>query len=239
MKGAGGKHDRVSPHHSQSDSLLTDVLYFQTFDSCPDFDFEPCYWIFAQQAGLDPVAAQMIHAAFDRMPQTFPAALSALAAVEDAMQPVGMVFPRALIPTLKKLAKIAEVVAAVVPEASSAGPARLATQPGGHEFDVAVSFAGSERTQAETLAAILKKQASRFFTTRITPTSSGARTVALDRIYVNDAGAKRRRRKAQGWPPRRAATRENYEESAPDNFEIIGEPHSDAMRPRSATLRAE
>lgn len=169
-----------------ADHLLTNVLHFETFDSCPDFDFEPCYWTFAPQAGPDPVAAQMIHAAFDRMPQTFPAALSALAAVEDAMQPAGMAFPRALRPTLKKLIKIADVVAAKALQAPSARPA---IPLGGYEFDVAVSFAGSERAQAENLAAILKKAGVKVFYDKDHPDKLWGEdmTVALDRIYGKDA----------------------------------------------------
>lgn len=168
-----------------ADHLLTDILNFETFDSCPGFDFEPCYWTFAPQAGLDPVAAQMIHAAFDRMPQTFPAALSTLAAAEDAMKPVGMAFPRALVPTLKKLARIAEVVAAVMPGDSAARPARPAAQLSSYEFDVAVSFAGSERAQAEKLAAILKNVGVKVFYDKDHPDKLWGEdmTVALDRVY--------------------------------------------------------
>lgn len=172
-----------------ADHLLVDVLNFEAFDSCPDFDFEPCYWTFSPQAGLDPVAAQMIHAAFDRLPQTFPAALAALAAVEEAMQPVGMAFPRALVPTLKKLAKIAGVVAAAAPHSPSAGPARPAPVPVGFKYDVALSFAGSDRPQAEALATTLKKAGLEVFYDKDHPEKLWGEdmTVALDRVYGKES----------------------------------------------------
>lgn len=133
-----------------AEHLITSVLNLESFDSCPHFDFEPCFWTFTPQRQLNPVAAQMIHETFDKFPSTFPAGLAALAAAEEAMRPTGMQFPPALVPTLKRFAKFADAVGKSQKQATST------TRRDGHEFDVALSFAGSERPQAEQLATAIR-----------------------------------------------------------------------------------
>jgi hypothetical protein len=134
-----------------ADHLITSVLNLESFDSCPHFDFEPCFWTLTPQRQLNPIAAQMIHESFDKLPWSFPAGLAALAATEEALRPTGMQFPPALVPMLKRFMKVADAAVKIQKGAAST------TQGGGHEFDVALSFASSERPLAEELATTIRK----------------------------------------------------------------------------------
>jgi hypothetical protein len=183
--------------------LLADVLGFRMFKSCPDFDFEPCFWTFTPQAhSIDPVASQMIHASFDGMPQTFPSGLAALAAVEDAMRPVGMEFPSDSGRILKrKLDKIATLTAAPLPaaktlkaelldafkiaETAATTPRSRPTPSANLEFDIAISFAGAQREVAEKLARLATAKDIRVFYDKDHAAELWGEdlTVKLDEIY--------------------------------------------------------
>ena len=176
--------------------LLADVLGFRTFESCPELDFDPCFWTFAPQGrAMDPAAAQMMHGTFDNMSQTFPAGLAALAAAEGAMRPVGMEFRgasgRVLKRKLLKLFKDAEAVAAgprPVPPPAAPATALLASRDP-FEFDVAVSFAGAQREVAEKLARMATAKDIRVFYDRDHAANLWGEdlTVKLDEVYREKA----------------------------------------------------
>ncbi len=95
-----------------TERLLTDILHLGTFEACPAFGFEPCFWTFTRQdAEMDVFAAQFMHESIDRLRSAFAPGLSALAAAEAAMKPAGLSFELSLVPTLKRLLKTAEVIA--------------------------------------------------------------------------------------------------------------------------------
>jgi TIR domain len=165
-----------------ADHLITSVLSLESFDSCPHFDFESCFWTFTPQE-FDPIAAQMIHDTFDKLPWNFPAGLAALAAAEEAMGPAGMQFPPALVPTLKRLFKVAEKFSAIPRPKDSPVAKEL------ESFDVAVSFGQPERHLAEKLARLVGDAGFKVFYDKDHVAALWGRdpTVVLDEIYREKA----------------------------------------------------
>lgn len=178
------RHVHIAPNvRYDMAHLMADVLELEFFEECPHFDFEPCFWLLTPRGrGFDPVAASMIHEGFDRLPRIVAEGLAALADTEVALHSVKLGFPHSPRRVLRKLVKTAEALA------STGTPPQ--SQPGnGFEFDVALSFAGSERHLAEELARLLKQAQITVFYDKDHAAKLWGKdlTVVLDEVYRKKA----------------------------------------------------
>ena len=134
----------------------------QEFKDCPEFDFEPCYYRTLQLVASDdnPFSGNVewAHPTFDVHDKQFSPAIEHLLAANTAVEAVGMTF----LPFEKPAARMrADIASNVVKPAKPAKPAKAATGGGlalglPDNFDVAISFAGTERAEAEKLADIIR-----------------------------------------------------------------------------------
>lgn len=142
------------PKHPPLSVELRGVFNFlriSEFGQCPEFDFEPCSWRYIEyQVRGDSVFdsnAAAAHGYFDAHRQNFSLGIKALLAAQATMERVGMGFlPSFARPEVRRTQEIARRVVTNRP-----GPIvpALSENP---NFDVAISFAGTERKCAEELA---------------------------------------------------------------------------------------
>lgn len=126
-------------------------LRINDFHECPQFDFEPCSWwhIKYRQHGRFPLDsnAESAYRYFDAHQQDFTPGIKALLSAQAIMEEVGMGFlPSFAQPEIRRKQEIAR---RITPSQSSKVPAAVTTAA---NFDVAISFAGTERNFAEELA---------------------------------------------------------------------------------------
>lgn len=139
------------PKHPPLSIELRSVFSFlglKEFRECPEFDFEPCSWRhfeFRQRGdSLFDSNADAAHRCFDSHQQNFSAGVRALVTSQATMEKVGMGFlPSFAQPAVRRTEEIQRRISA--PNKSSP------TKPA-ETFDVAISFAGTERKLAEELA---------------------------------------------------------------------------------------
>jgi hypothetical protein len=151
------------PKHPPLSSELRSLfkhLGLHEFTECPEFDFEPCFFRTLQFVprgdnfwGGNVDAA---HRAFDAHDKQFSSALESLLAANSAVEAVGLTF----LPFEKPAARMRVDIASNVsrpskPIARPTGKTPAATALP-DSFDVAISFAGSERSHAEKLAEIVR-----------------------------------------------------------------------------------
>lgn len=143
------------PKHSPLSSELQGVFHFlgmQNFGQCPEYDFEPCYWrsiaFVSRGYGLIDSNAEVAHRWFDAHAQYFSPGIQKLLTANAEIEKAGLSF----LPFPKPQDRIkSDIEKRVVrPETSTA-------KPDLSHFDVAISFAGTERYHAETLANILRE----------------------------------------------------------------------------------
>jgi TIR domain len=141
------------PKHPPLSAELEAALVFlglRPFGSCPEFDFEPCYSRFAPfEIRSDSVwdsNAQYVHAHFDAHAGKFSKGIELLLDAQTAVEVFGL---RSLsLPASAEQRSIAEIERRVlVPRGRARRPNKTL------RFDVAISFAGTERPLAEQLAA--------------------------------------------------------------------------------------
>jgi hypothetical protein len=119
-------------------------LGLQDFKSCPEFDFEPCYWRFIsyQRHGDTPFDsnAHFANQGFDAHAEHFSPGLELLLDTHKLLQPFGMSFLKVQTPK------------PAVPPAPAPTPEPKRTAALDEDFDIAISFAGPQRPLAEELA---------------------------------------------------------------------------------------
>ncbi len=141
------------PSHPPLSVELRSVFNFlriSEFRQCPEFGFEPCSWrhIEFQERGDDIFNsnADAAHRYFDAHQQNFAPGIKALLAAQATMERVGMGFlPSFARPEMRRAQEIAGRVLTSRPEP-------IAARRENPNFDVAISFAGTERNYAEELA---------------------------------------------------------------------------------------
>jgi hypothetical protein len=141
-------------------------LGLQEFHSCPEFDFEPCFFStlrFVQ--GEDRFYdgnVEHAHRGLDTLATRFSPGIESLLAANAAVENVGMPFLPLVHPAERMRADIAtKVIRPAKPAtAKSAGTAGTPLIP--DNFDVAISFAGTEREHALKLAEQLRDAGYRF-----------------------------------------------------------------------------
>lgn len=152
------------PKHLPLSVELQGVFSFlgiKSFNSCPEFDFEPCYWRHIEyiQRGDSPFDsnADMAHRMFEAHQQYFSPGIKALLASNSTMERVGMGFLRPLSkPEIRLEQEISRRLSVQSDSRLSAGHEDL-------NFDVAISFAGTERKYAEELATRLRSAGFKVF----------------------------------------------------------------------------
>lgn len=145
------------PKHSPLSIEIQSVFKFlgiKEFSKCPQFDFDPCYWRFIQfrQIGNSHFDSNVgdAHRYFDSHQGNFTPGIKALLAAQEAMEGVGMGFlPSFEQPEKRRTQEITRRI--VVPQ-----NAKVSTPNEPQNFDVAISFAGSERMYAEQIATKVK-----------------------------------------------------------------------------------
>ena len=153
------------PKHPPLSSELRSVfkyLELRQFAQCPEFDFEPCYFRtlrFINQ-GNNSFSGNVdyAHRAFDAHATQFSPAIESLLAANAAAETAGMTFLAIDKPADRMRSDIAAHVmrpakSAAVPKREKSSPPVVALPD---SFDVAISYAGTERPQAEELAKLVR-----------------------------------------------------------------------------------
>ena len=156
-------------------------LELHEFQQCPYFDFEPCYYRFfpfqKRSESFFDSNAEFVHRSFDKHGNTFSLGTENLLSVDGLLRPFGFEF----LPMAKDRSDISRPV---TPSRSQPVPSESSEMPK-FDFDVAVSFAGSERTQAERLALLVKDAGFKVFYDSFYPEQLWGKdlVVLFDEIY--------------------------------------------------------
>ena len=150
------KHPPVS---AEMDAVFK-FLGVKTFRECPEFDFEECYFRFIpflQRRELDPFGgnAQIAHNYFDSHQQRFAPGVEQLLSANAIIEKSGLKLLPIAEPKTRHSREISRrVIQPVKPTpAKSRGAVSETTEL---QFDVAVSFAGTSRAEAEKLAKLVR-----------------------------------------------------------------------------------
>ena len=147
------------PKHLPVSSELHSAFSYiglKAFDDCPEFDFEGRYFSTLRLEAHDDAPwngnVEYAHRCFDAHQAQFSPAIENLLAANAAVEAVGMAF----LPFEKASARMHANIASNVVRAGKPKPAAApSTLP--DSFDVAISFAGTERGEAEKLAGIVRE----------------------------------------------------------------------------------
>ena len=152
----GPKH----PPLSSEMSAVFKYLGLSKSPQCPEFDFEPCYHrtpVFEEHGGgLFDSNTEFAYGCFDAHAVQFSPALESLLTANSTMEAAGMSFLPIPRPAERNTVDIVKQIAQPAarkptkPETMAFDAAMPST------FDVAISFAGTERSLAEQLAKILR-----------------------------------------------------------------------------------
>ena len=143
------KHSPLSPEFDAGIGYLR----IRTFEECPCFDFEPCYWNFVpfDQRGSSAFDsnAEAVHKWFDAHEHNFSQGINSLLSAQSFIDKYDMYFlpidQKELIRTDTQIKR--NIKRSVKP---------LKRQDKIYDFDVSISFAGTERSQAEALASSVR-----------------------------------------------------------------------------------
>lgn len=131
-------------------------LGISQFSECPENGFDPCFWkhIQFQQHGDSPFDsnAESAHRWFDAHSNNFSKAIKSLITAQAIVEKFGMSF----LPFIEAAARQSQEIDQHTEREAKGTPPKTGTHAG--LFDVAFSFAGTERTQAEELAEKIRAQ---------------------------------------------------------------------------------
>jgi hypothetical protein len=155
------------PKHSPSSEITSVFKYLglREFKNCPEFDFDPCFFrtLRFEQRGNGPWDSnvEFAHRSFDALATQFSPGVESLLAANAAIEAVGMTFLPIGKPAERMRADIANKVtrpakSAVVGRPQSVQGTERAASQIPDSFDVAISFAGTERESALKLAENLR-----------------------------------------------------------------------------------
>ncbi len=143
------------PKHLPLSSDIRSVFNFigiDTFSECPEFNFEECFWKGIPYQSYSDRAfdsnANESHAAFDGHQQNFSLGIKALLQANAGIENFGMVF----LPIAKREVRVQENIRQRIAQPTTTKK----ELKGNFEFDVAISFAGTERQYAEKMAEKLR-----------------------------------------------------------------------------------
>jgi hypothetical protein len=154
------------PKHLPLSSEMTSVFKYlglRKFKDCPEFEFDPCFFrtLRFEQRGNDMLGnnTEFAHRSFNSLAAQFSPGIESLLAANAAIETVGMTFLPITKPAERMRADIATKVvrpATAVVQPRFASSNERAGAPIPDSFDVAISFAGTERESALKLAEILR-----------------------------------------------------------------------------------
>jgi hypothetical protein len=153
-------HPKHQPLSSELQGLFT-YLGLRQFDSCPEFDFEPCFFrsVRFESRGDSRFDSnvEFAHRAFDLHATQFSPAIQKLLSANALIEQVGFPFLIQASPKDRLGADIEHKTTRprprqVASKASSRPAASAVTSTTPESFDVAISFAGTERAYAKQLA---------------------------------------------------------------------------------------
>lgn len=133
-------------------------LGLSEFRDCPEFDFEPCFFrtlrFIPREQDMWGENVSRAHGAFDAHTSQFSPGVESLLAANAAMETVGMSFLRLEGPAERMKADIATKVIRPAKSGTIRTSTKMSTSTSAipDSFDVAISFAGSEREHAQQLA---------------------------------------------------------------------------------------
>jgi hypothetical protein len=155
------------PKHPPLSSDLSSVFRYLTlkeFEQCPEFDFEPChYWTLRYQEhgeGIFENNTESAHRCFDAHAAHFASGIENLLASNAAVERVGMGFLPGPEPAERMKLDLSASVLRPAQNARKSRTAPDAVQSAAGMpdlFDVAISFAGPERDQADRLAELVRE----------------------------------------------------------------------------------
>ena len=156
-------------------------LELREFQQCPYFDFEPCYYRFfpfqERSESFFDSNAEYVHRSFDRHHDAFSLGTENLLRVDGLLRPFGFEF----LPQDKDRPGISRPTTTSYRQPMRSEPSEMPK----FDFDVAVSFAGTERTHAERLASLVKDAGFKVFYDSFYPEQLWGKdlVVFFDEIY--------------------------------------------------------
>ena len=175
------------PLSDEIESALQFLGGFASFPECPEFEFEPCRWRWYEfvpdENNVWNSSAGYVQGFFEAHVTRFASGLSGLLRSRAAMLPFGM----SLLPAARTGTTVPRVVAPVRP-----GPVPSCPRPGGkagYKYDVALSFAGTERPLAEKLATLVREAGAEVFYDEFYPEHLWGKDLAtyFDRVYRKES----------------------------------------------------
>ena len=144
-----------SPKHLPLSSEIQSIFQFlniNDFEQCPEFEFEPCHWrsIAFEDRGdrIFDSNANTAHGWFDSHAQNFSNGIQKLLSANAEIEKTGLTF----LPFQKPLERLNIDIEKRITRPKSSTKSTDTTK-----FDVAISFAGTEREYAEKLATTVKE----------------------------------------------------------------------------------
>jgi hypothetical protein len=172
------------PLSSELESVFA-FLKLQQFTECPEFDFEPCHWrsmAFEQRGdSYFDSNVEFAHRCFDAHATNFSQGVEKLLTANTEIEEAGLTLLPFAAPTVRLTADI---------KRRTIQPSRAAPSPlSPSTFDVAISFAGTERELAEKLADRLRAAGIAVFYDNFYPEQLWGKnlTAFLDQIYRKSA----------------------------------------------------
>lgn len=180
------------PKHPPLSSEMSSVFSYlglREFRDCPEFGFEPCHYrtlLFEQRSdGPFDNNIEHAHGAFDAHATRFSPAIEKLLVANSNIEAAGLTFMPIPKPRERNTLDIVRQIARPKPT-TPAKPVTMAMDAAlPSSFDVAISFAGSERGLAEKLATILQSAGFAVFYDNFYPEHLWGKDLAafLDEIY--------------------------------------------------------
>ena len=170
------------PLSGEFQSVIDFLGGFSWFPDCPEYEFEGCWWRFTpfdtRGDGVFDSNAEVAHRSFDNHATHFTKGIKGLLDAHAIMEPWGMSF----LPVPKNMNAPRVSIARAAP----VGP--KATK-GGYSYDVAFSFAGTERPLAEEIATIVRNSGFSVFYDSFYPEQLWGKDLVatFDRIYRKES----------------------------------------------------
>lgn len=144
------------PLRADFESALTFLGGFRWFPDCPQFDFEGCWWRFtayqSRDDGIFDGNAELAHSWFDAHAKNFSTGICELLEAHTLLRPFGLTFLPSNAPVPQSKSR----------KGRDSGVVESEPKPD-QTFDVAVSFAGTERQIAEEIATRVREAGFRVF----------------------------------------------------------------------------
>lgn len=155
-----------------------DLLGLRSFANCPEFDFEPCYWHFIQFEPDNYSRNDFAHRSFGAHQANFALGIEKLLFAHAILEPFGF----SLLPMSKTAL---QRVDAQIVQTSKVVTSKETASTNPNKFDIALSFAGTNRAEAEQLANIVREAGFTVFYDQFYPEELWGKDlfVLFDEIY--------------------------------------------------------